>query len=176
MDSLQVVFLAIRHQAQLKLKEETVKRKEGECWAMWMCAILICHRNTIFCAFLSLEQTDHCWKRWWIQKYHRRWFTKAWTRTLGHLDGRYQPGLLQHQRTIIHIFFVFSLICFFKVLSDKALPVLCLFAILVYWTLGLSLPSTDNLLEEDVSDCVSLFWLWGSLDLWYLSGERFKRQ
>ena len=113
---------------------------------------------------VSLEQADHCWKRWWIQKYHRRWFTKAWTRTLGHLDGRYQPGLLQHQRTIIHIFFVFSLICFFKVLSDKALPVLCLFAILVYWTLGLSLPSTDNLLEEDVSECVSLFWLGASLD------------
>ena len=44
-----------------------------------------------------------------------------------------------------------------KVLSDKALPVLCLFAILVYWTLGLSLPSTGNLLEEDVSQCVSLF-------------------
>ena len=54
-------------------------------------------------------------------------------------------------------FFVFSLICFFKALSDKAVPVLCLFAILVYWTLGLSLPSTGNLLEEDVSQCVSLF-------------------
>ena len=31
MDFLQVVFLAVRHQAQLKLKEETVKRKEGKC-------------------------------------------------------------------------------------------------------------------------------------------------
>ena len=29
MDFLQVVFLAVRHQAQLKLKGETVKRKEG---------------------------------------------------------------------------------------------------------------------------------------------------
>ena len=34
MDFLQVVFLAVRHQAQLKLKEETEKRKEGECLAM----------------------------------------------------------------------------------------------------------------------------------------------
>ena len=34
MDFLQVVFLAVRHQAQLKLKEETVKRKQGECLAM----------------------------------------------------------------------------------------------------------------------------------------------
>ena len=34
MDFLQVVFLAVRHQAQLKLKEETVKRIEGECLAM----------------------------------------------------------------------------------------------------------------------------------------------
>ena len=65
--------------------------------------------------------------------------------------------VLHHQCKIIHILFVFSLIFLFKVLSDKALPVLCLFAILVYWTLGLSLPSTDNLLEEDVSECVSLF-------------------
>ena len=31
MDFLQVVFLAVRHQAQLKLKEETVNRKQGEC-------------------------------------------------------------------------------------------------------------------------------------------------
>ena len=31
MDSLQVVFLAVRHQAQLKVKEETVNRTEGEC-------------------------------------------------------------------------------------------------------------------------------------------------
>ena len=34
MDFLQVVFLAVRHQAQLKLKEETVKRIEGECLAI----------------------------------------------------------------------------------------------------------------------------------------------
>ena len=34
MDFLQVVFLALRHQAQLKLKEETVKRIEGECLAI----------------------------------------------------------------------------------------------------------------------------------------------
>ena len=30
-DFPQVVFLAIRHQAQLKVKEEAVNRKEGEC-------------------------------------------------------------------------------------------------------------------------------------------------
>ena len=29
MDFLQVVFLAVRHQAELKLKGETVQRKEG---------------------------------------------------------------------------------------------------------------------------------------------------
>ena len=34
MDFLQVVFLAVRHQAKLKLKEETVKRIEGECLAI----------------------------------------------------------------------------------------------------------------------------------------------
>ena len=31
MDFLQVVFLAVRHEAQLKLKKGTIKRKEGEC-------------------------------------------------------------------------------------------------------------------------------------------------
>ena len=44
-----------------------------------------------------------------------------------------------------------------KVLGDKVLPLVCLITILVYWTLGLSLPSTKNNLEGKVSDCVSLF-------------------
>ena len=39
-----------------------------------------------------------------------------------------------------------------KVFGNKVLPLICLFAILAYWTLGLALPTPDNV--PDVSNCV----------------------
>ena len=41
-----------------------------------------------------------------------------------------------------------------KVLGNKVLPLVCLVAILVYWMLGIALPSPDsNLLDDNVSNC-----------------------
>ena len=97
---LQVVFLAIRHQAQ-ELKEEAVKRKEGEhagiktmclcsvsqIWLpfLWNCSVLVVLPFYI----ISLERVKQCGRGWWLQPNNRRWFTKAWRCKQG---CRCQPG------------------------------------------------------------------------------------
>ena len=41
-----------------------------------------------------------------------------------------------------------------KVLGNKVLPLVCLVAILVYWMLGIALPSPDSkILDDNVSNC-----------------------
>ena len=43
----------------------------------------------------------------------------------------------------------------YKVVRKKVLPLVCVVLILAYWTLGLTLPSSSNVLDNDVSDCSS---------------------
>ena len=48
-----------------------------------------------------------------------------------------------------------------KVLGNKVLPLVCLIAILTYWTLGLALPTPEKIIN--VSNCASP--VWGSFDV-----------
>ena len=126
--------------------------EQCKCFWLW-------HRHTIFCAFLYCQPgaSRSLLEKMMDPEVSQTVIYKSLNTHTGSSGWQISVGFVAYQCTIIHILFVFSLIFLFKVLSDKALPVLCLFAILVYWTLGLSLPSTGNLLEEDVSECVSLF-------------------
>ena len=43
----------------------------------------------------------------------------------------------------------------YKVVRKKVLPLVCVVLILAYWTVGLTLPSSSNVLDNNVSDCSS---------------------
>ena len=51
-------------------------------------------------------------------------------------------------KAVIYIFFHL-----YKVLGNKVLPLVCLIIIVAYWTSGVILPSSDNILDDNVSNC-----------------------
>ena len=58
---------------------------------------------------------------------------------------------LPHSAICLH----FPSLYLYKVVRKKVLPLVCVVLILAYWTLGLTLPSSSNFLDNNVSDCSS---------------------